>query len=156
MYNLLENVLEDFNFPFFQLNQRMYSCQEPLITKLVLEAFWTSLALLVLVIHKCTPMSFLEMTVLWAHTAQESGSGCCQTVESSHTNARPTTLWEQQTAQLLPLLLEVNINNSCTGNVIASKFAPFNMYMPICVPVDCVSVWASKHARRLKTNQGSI
>ena len=39
---------------------------------------------------------------------------------------------------------------------IASKFAPFNMYMPVGVPVDSVSVWASKHARRLKTNQGSI
>ena len=97
----------------------MYRCQQmPLETKPVLEAIWTSLAQLVLmVIQKCTTTSCLEMTLFWAQAVQESGSGCCQAVESSHTNARPTTLWEQQTAQLLPLLLEVNINNSCTCNV---------------------------------------
>ena len=39
---------------------------------------------------------------------------------------------------------------------IASKFAPFNMYMPFGVPVDCVSLWTSKHAGRLKTNQGQF
>ena len=93
-----------------------------------------------------------------AQAVLESGSGCCRTVESSHTNAKPTTLWEQQTAQLLPLLLEVKYQsyNGCTGNVIASKFAPFKMYVSVGIPVDCVSLWASKDARRLKTNRGSI
>ena len=93
-----------------------------------------------MVIQTSTTISCLEMTLFWAQAVQESGSGCCQAVESSHTNARPTTLWEQQTAQLLPLRLEVNINNSNVVLLmfIASKFAPFNVYMPVGVLVDNV------------------
>ena len=56
------------------------------------------------------------MILLWTQVTQECGAELCQAVECSPTNAWPTTLQEQQTVQVSKSLVEVNVNNTYSGN----------------------------------------